>query len=103
MTTSTPWRRLLSGGITLTVAATLAGTMSSPSQASDTAGAPSATGIAHRPDNRPGPLTARQDKLRAKALAALQNGARHPARAQGRRRHGEAHGRPGGGARHGGR
>ena len=48
--------------------------VTAPAQAQQSDGSPSATGASHRSDNRPGPKSAEQARLRAKALAMLKNG-----------------------------
>ena len=54
------------------VACTLA--ITAPAQAQQSDGSPSASGTTHRSDNRPGPKSAEQAHLRAKALTMLRNG-----------------------------
>jgi immune inhibitor A len=77
-------RRFLTGSTALAVCATMGATVSvtsataSPDRQGD--GGRSAT---HRSDNRPGPLTGRQDRLRAKALEMLSNGSATLQRRQG--------------------
>ena len=67
-------RRLLVGGTTLALSATMAATLTATSAqagpSSDAAGAASTT----REDNRPGPRTAEMQQKREKALAMLANG-----------------------------
>ena len=74
-------RRLTSGVLAGTVAAAVAATLAQqPASAAMSGDAPSqrdgqpGNSAAHRQDNRPGPLTKRQDKLRAAAVQALLDG-----------------------------
>ncbi len=80
-------RKLTTGVLTGTLAAALAaGLAQSPATAAMRDDAPSQAdrGVAHRPDNRPGPLTERQTKLRQAAVAALLDGtAKKSAQAKG--------------------
>lgn len=48
--------------------------VTAPAQAQQSEGSPSASAATSRPDNRPGPKTADQQRKRAKALALLRNG-----------------------------
>ncbi len=70
---------LLAGTATLALGTALLGpialspTMLAPAQAAPDRG--SDQRVTHRPDNRPGPLTKREQKRKAKALALLHNGA----------------------------
>jgi immune inhibitor A len=77
--TSTTARRLLAGGTTLAVAATLAAGLGAPSQAAptsaSTASSPDARAEAdQRRDNLPNPLARKQTKLRKEALELLARG-----------------------------
>jgi len=67
-------RRLLAGGTSLAVAATLAATMTAPSQAAEASGSPDARQGGSRADNLPNPLARRQAKLRKEALELLAHG-----------------------------
>jgi immune inhibitor A len=49
-------------------------TVTAPAQAQQSDGSPSASGATHRSDNRPGPKSAEQARLRAKALTMLKRG-----------------------------
>jgi len=60
--------------LTGAAAVTCALAVTAPAQAQPSSGAPSANGANHRSDNRPGPKSAEQARLRAKALTMLQNG-----------------------------
>ena len=60
--------------LTGAAAVTCALAVTAPAQAQPSSGAPSANGASHRSDNRPGPKSAEQARLRAKALTMLQNG-----------------------------
>jgi immune inhibitor A len=77
-------RRFLTGSTALAVCATMGATVSvtsataSPDRKDD-----AGRSAAHRSDNRPGPLTKRQDALRDKALAMLANGSADLQRRQG--------------------
>jgi immune inhibitor A len=55
-------------------AVTCALAVTAPAQAQQADGSPSVTGASHRSDNRPGPKSAEQARLRAKALTMLRNG-----------------------------
>jgi immune inhibitor A len=55
-------------------AVTCALAVTAPAQAQQADGSPSASGANHRSDNRPGPKSAEQARLRAKALTMLKNG-----------------------------
>ena len=67
--------RLLAGTAVLAVGVGLSAIAPGPVQANQSSGAPGAKQTAaHRPDNRPGPLTKQQDRLRTKALAMLESG-----------------------------
>src|SRR3990170_1060782 len=84
--TSTRVRRLLAGGTTLAVAATLAATLGSPAQAGLAAGSsPDAVNTKTRRDNLPNPLARKQAKLRREALELLATGKaeKEPQRAGG--------------------
>ena len=72
----TPARRLLAGGTTLAVAATLAATIGTPSQAVPSDGSsPDARAEAQqRRDNLPNPLARKQAKLRKEALELVARG-----------------------------
>ncbi len=80
-------RRFLTGStavaVTATMAATLAATTAGTAGASPDRADSSGQAGTHRPDNRPGPLTKRQDALREKALAMLANGTADLQRRQG--------------------
>lgn len=72
-------KKVTSSVLAGTLTAALAATFAQPAGAAMRADAPSqadgqATAAKHRPDNRPGPLTERQDKLRAAAVEALAEG-----------------------------
>jgi immune inhibitor A len=73
-------KKVTSSVLAGTLAAALAAALAQqPASAAMRADAPSqvdgqATAAAHRPDNRPGPLTERQDKLRSAAVEALLEG-----------------------------
>ena len=67
--------RLLAGTAVLAVGVGLSAIAPGPVQANQSSGAPGAKQTAaNRPDNRPGPLTKQQDRLRTKALAMLESG-----------------------------
>jgi immune inhibitor A len=73
--TSTRVRRLLAGGTTLAVAASLAATLGSPTQAAVSAGSsPDAVTTKSRSDNRSHPLARKQVKLRKEAMELLATG-----------------------------
>ena len=81
-------RRLTSGVLAGTLAAAVAATLAQqPATAAMSGDAPSQTergnSAAHRQDNRPGPLTKRQNALRAAAVEAVVEGRATKQAAQG--------------------
>jgi len=60
--------------LTGVAAVTCALAVTAPAQAQQSDGSPSAAGASHRSDNRPGPKSAEQARLRAKALTMLKSG-----------------------------
>jgi immune inhibitor A len=71
----TPLRRVIAGGASLAVAATMAAALGAPSQAAPTADRPDAQNAqAGRPDNLPNPLAKKQAELRKEALELLAQG-----------------------------
>jgi immune inhibitor A len=76
--TPTSFRRLLASGTTLAVAATLAISLGSPTQAADSAGSPTARDSQIRKDNLPNPLARKQAKLRKEAIQRIVAGKAQP-------------------------
>jgi immune inhibitor A len=67
-------KKLATGLLAGTAALALGATALPTASASPTNDASRSQASAHRPDNRPGPLTKKQDHLRQKALSSLDNG-----------------------------